>query len=217
MSDIFSEINEDIRREQLQRMWKRYSVLIVAGAVLIVAAVGAWRGYEWYEGRRAIEVGTSFQQAMQLGIDGKADESQALFQKLAADGTSGYRDMARIQDAIKIATKDAKAGAAAFQAIAADNSTAPIMKDVAALRAGFILVDTASYEDMRALIEPLTRTDHAFRNSARELLALAAWRAGNKAEAKTWLDQIQNDPTASAGIRDRLQVMQALFAEDGNS
>ncbi len=46
MSDIFREVDEEVRREQLKKLWERYSILIVAVAVLIVAGVGGWRGYE---------------------------------------------------------------------------------------------------------------------------------------------------------------------------
>jgi hypothetical protein len=217
VSDIFNEVDEEIRRERLNKIWERYGTLIVAAAVLIVAGVGGWRGYEYYQSKKAAETGTTFQQAMTLNTDGKTDEAEAIFQKLGTESSGSYRDMARIQQAITLAKKDPKAGVAAFDAIVADGSTPPLMKDVAALRAGFLLVDTAPYEDMQKRIEPLTASERPFRNSARELLALSAWKAGNKPETKKWVELISNDPTASGGIRNRITVMQALLAADGNS
>ena len=47
MADIFHEVDEEVRREQLKKLWERYSIHFIALAVLIVAAVGGWRGYEW--------------------------------------------------------------------------------------------------------------------------------------------------------------------------
>ena len=46
MADIFHEVDEEVRRERLKKLWDRYSIYIIALAVLIVAAIGAWRAYE---------------------------------------------------------------------------------------------------------------------------------------------------------------------------
>ena len=43
LTDIFHEVDEEVRRERLQKLWERYSIYIIALAVLIVAGVGAWR------------------------------------------------------------------------------------------------------------------------------------------------------------------------------
>jgi hypothetical protein len=45
VSELFDEVDEDVRRDQLKKLWEQYSIYIVAGAFLIVAAVGGWRGY----------------------------------------------------------------------------------------------------------------------------------------------------------------------------
>ena len=44
MSELFDEVDEDVRRDQLKLIWDRYSIFIVAAAVLMVIAVGGWRG-----------------------------------------------------------------------------------------------------------------------------------------------------------------------------
>ena len=40
MSDIFSEVDEELRREQLRKLWEGYGVYLIAACVLLVAAVG---------------------------------------------------------------------------------------------------------------------------------------------------------------------------------
>ena len=47
MSDIFREVDEEVRGEKLKQLWERHSNLIVALALLVVLAVGGWRGYDW--------------------------------------------------------------------------------------------------------------------------------------------------------------------------
>ena len=55
MSDIFNEVDEEVRREQLKKLWERYGNLIIAAAFLVVAGVAAWRGYEYWQARKAAE------------------------------------------------------------------------------------------------------------------------------------------------------------------
>ena len=66
MADIFQEVDEEVRREQLKKLWARYGNYIVAACVVVVLAVGGWRGYEWWQSKRAAESGAAFEQAVTL-------------------------------------------------------------------------------------------------------------------------------------------------------
>jgi hypothetical protein len=46
MSDIFREVDEDVRRDKAAEFWKKYQNYIIAGAALIVLAAAGWRFYE---------------------------------------------------------------------------------------------------------------------------------------------------------------------------
>jgi hypothetical protein len=87
-----------------------------------------------------------------------------------------------------------------------------VFQDLATLRAGFILVDTATYEDLRQRMEPLTAPDRAFRNSARSLLALAAWRANDMSAMRRWSEMVLADADAPAGARSQVQMLMAITA-----
>ena len=181
MTDIFQEVDEEVRRERLKKLWERYCNFIIAGCVLVVLGVGAWRGYDWWETKKAAENGAAFEQAVTLAESGKQQEAEAAFAKLAADGSAGYRVLARLREAAELARTDRKAAVAAYDGIAGDRSAGQVVQDLAALRAGYLLVDSASYGDMRARLEPLTAPERTFRHSARELLALSAWKHSSRA------------------------------------
>ena len=163
MADIFQEVDEEVRRERLQKLWQRYGNFVIAICILIVAAVGAWRGYEWWQIKKAGESGAAFENAVTLGEAGKHQEAEAAFAKLAADGTAGYRALARLREAAELARTDKTAAVKAYDEIAADKSAGEIMQELAAVRAGFLLVDTAPYAEMRQRLEPLTAADKTFR------------------------------------------------------
>jgi hypothetical protein len=215
VSDIFQEVDEEVRREQLNKLWQRYGHYVVVLCILIVAGVGAWRGYEWWQAKKAGEAGTAFEQAATLAQTGKHQEAEAAFAKLANDGTAGYRVLARLSEAAELAPNDPKAAVGAYDSIAADTNAGQLIRDLAAVRAGYLLVDSASFAELSARLEPLTAGDRPFRHSAREILALSAWKSGDMAAARQWTDLIMSDPQSPPQTRSRAQVLSELIAANG--
>jgi len=213
VSDIFREVDEEVRREKLQQLWERHSNLIVSLALLVVLAVGGWRGYEWWERKKAAESGSQFEAATALAEAGKQAEAQAAFAKVAQEGSTGYRILARFREAAETAKTDPGAAAKLYDSLATDSSLDRTLRDLAAIRGGLILVDTAPLAQLTANLEPLTTADRPFRHTARELLAVSAWRNGDAAAAKRWLDLIATDAETPPGTRARMDVLMTLSGE----
>lgn len=213
MSDIFTEVDEEVRREQLKKLWERYGNYVVAVVFLIIAGVAAWRGYDYWQTRQAAVAGAAYDAAARLSEEGKHSEAEAAFAKLATEGTAGYRVLARLREAAEIADRDPKAAVAAYDKIAAETAGQPLVSELAAIRAAFLLVDTAKLDEMTQRLEPLAQPSGAFRHSARELLALSAWRNRDTAAMRRWSDAAKNDPEAPSGIRARMDVLASLLPE----
>ena len=211
MSELFDEVDEDVRRDQLKKLWERYSIYIVAGAFLIIAAVGGWRGYQYLEAKKAAEAGAAFDKAVELSEQNKHTEAEAAFTELAAKAPSGYRMLARLRAAAEVATRDPKAAAKLYDDIAADRSIGASEQDLAKVRAAGLLLESASYPSMLARLEPATAPGATFRHTARELLALSAWRANDTAAARQWLDMIASDGETPPSLRSRAEALQALL------
>jgi hypothetical protein len=211
VTEIFSEIDDELRRERLRKIWERYSAAIVAGAVVVVLAVGAWQGYEWWSAKQADEAGSQFEQAAHLATEGKHAEAEAAFTKLAANAPAGYRTLARLRAAAEAAAHDPKAAVPLYDAIAADGSVDAASRDLARIRAASLLVDQASYADMLTRLEAATAPSATYHHTARELLALSAWRTNDIAAARKWLDMIATDDTTPPSLRQRAEAIQALL------
>ena len=80
---------------------------------------------------------------------------------------------------------DTQGAVAAFDAVAADTSAPAAIRDMASIRAAYILVDTGTADDVARYAEPLSSDENPLRHAAREVLGLAAWKAGNLGDAKT--------------------------------
>jgi hypothetical protein len=211
VSEIFDEVNEDVRREQLKKLWDKYSIYIVALAILIVAGVGGWRGYEYLEAQKAAEAGALFDKASELSDANKHAEAEAAFADLAAKAPRGYRILARLRTAAEVAHRDKPAAAKMFDDIAADSSVGAPERDLARVRAAQLLLEATTYPNMLQRLEPATAKDATFRHTARELLALSAWRANDAAATRQWLDVIANDGETPPALRSRAEALQALL------
>jgi hypothetical protein len=211
VSELFNEVDEEVRREQLKKLWDKYSIYIIGAALLIIAAVGGWRGYQYLEAKKAAQAGEAFNKAVELSEQNKHAEAQAAFANLAAKAPGGYRALARFRAAGEEASLDPKAAAKMFDDTAADSSVGAELQALARIRAAGLLVDTDSYAEIKRRLEADTAPGATFRHSARELLALSAWRANDASATRQWLDMIALDGDTPPGVRQRAEALQALL------
>ena len=202
MSDFIREVDEEYRQDQFRHFLARYWVLLLLLVVLVLAAAGGWRGYQHYHQQQAEAAGARYFDAVDAGTaDPKA--AAATLDALGREIPTGYGLLARLRAAGDLGRSDAPGAVKAFDAIAADAAVAQEFRDVAALRAGILVVDTAEPAELRRRLEPLADANSAYRSIAREMLAVAALKRGDDAEAGRWLDAIEADPQAAPDSRQR--------------
>ncbi len=97
MTDIFREVEEDIRRDQIKRAWDRLGPYVLGVAVLIVLGTAGYRGWEYWQGRQAAATGDRFIAALQLATDGKHDDAIKALQVIIYNGSGGYPVLARFR------------------------------------------------------------------------------------------------------------------------
>jgi hypothetical protein len=211
VSELFDEVDEEVRREQLKKLWDKYSIYIIAAALLIIAAVGGWRGYQYLEAKKSAEASVAFNRAVELSEQGKHEEAEKAFADLTSTAPFGYRLLSRFHQAAELAPRDPKAAAKMFDDLAADSSIGPLQQELARIRAAGLLVDSATYADMKQRLEQDTGPSATFRHTARELLALSALRTNDTGAARQWLDQMSADAETPPSIRSRAEALQALL------
>jgi hypothetical protein len=209
-SHFIREIDEELRRDRLLKLWESYGAYAIAATFLVVATTAGWRGWEWYQTREGVKAGSRFEAALVLAESGKHAEAEQEFAAIAKDANWGYRLLSRMRLAAETGARDAAAGAVAYDAIAADGSIDAAIRDVARLRAAFLLLDTAQAAEIASRIEPLMVPASPFRFSARETLALARYKAGEREAARAMFAELAVDPETPPALRNRAEVMQAL-------
>ncbi|THF53732.1 tetratricopeptide repeat protein [Allorhizobium terrae] len=202
------EVNDELRSEQMQRAWRRLGPIIITLAVLVVLGTAGYRVYDYWTDDRSSQSGDQFLAAQKLAADGKTDEALKAFEALEKTGFGSYPVLAEFRSASLLAQKgDAKGAIAAFQALGKDNAVPEALRDVAHIRAGWLLIDNGTYEQVSAEVEALATPANGMRSSAREALGLAAYKAGQLDRAREWFEQIVEDTQAPRNVSNRAQIM----------
>jgi hypothetical protein len=212
LADIFQEIDEDVRRERLQQLWKRYGHYVIGAGLLLVFGTAAVVGWREYQNRQNLAQAQRFLAAMDQAQRGDEAGARDAFARLAADAGPGYATLARLQQAALLAKAGDTAGAAAvYEQIAADGRVDPVFRDLATI---MIVQDTIATEDPGRLAQrlaPLLGEKNPWRHSALELSALAAQRAGDQAKARELYTKLADDLTAPQNLRARATEMLAIL------
>lgn len=205
---LFREVEEELRRERMAKLWDAYGFYVVGLVAVLIAGIG---GYQLWQGRQAslaAEGGALYDQANQLATDGKSEEALKAFETLADGGHRGYATLAVLQ----AAGADLKAGKqdealAQFEKISKDSTSDPLLKSFATLQAASIRLGKADLSEMQNRLNDLAADGNPWRYNARELLGMAAYKAGDIVAATKEFDRILSDPLAPQGVAARVRVL----------
>ncbi|MBV9588077.1 MAG: tetratricopeptide repeat protein [Hyphomicrobiales bacterium] len=210
MSDIFREVDEDVRRDRFERIWKQYGNLIVAAALVVVAAVGGWEIFGHFRLKQAQRASAKFETAVELSEKGKDGDAERLLASIVKKGPSGYAALARFREAAETGKRDPAAGAALYDTLAADSALGTALQGLAQLRAAMLLSDKLPPDELKKRLEPLAQGSSPWRNLARELLGLAELKGGDYEAAGRYFDEIITDPETPPGLRQRVEIYLGL-------
>lgn len=205
MVDVFEQVEEELRSERYKRLARTW--LPVLGGLLAVALVAAlaWWGWQSYVSSQADKASAAYQQGIDALQEGKTAEARTAFAESAKAG-GGYKALALMQEAGLAQAENKTADAVALLDEAAKATRDPILSDIAALKAVFLVMDTASLEDVQKRLEPLTGEKRPMAAFAQEALAMAQLQHGKTAEARQTFVQLQLGQDVPDPVRQRAQA-----------
>jgi hypothetical protein len=212
VSDIFREIDEELRRDNLLKLWSRYGRYVIAAAVLALVIAGgivAWRDHQLAE-RRAQS--TRYAAALSLARDGKEGDAVKAFAAIAREG-GGYTILASFEEAALLAKSgDRSAAAAAYDRIAASSELDPSFRGLALLLSVVQSMPEADPNSTIDRLAPLAASGNPWRPSAIELTALARLKSGDRTGALDLYKSLADDLAAPESLRARAAEMAAALA-----
>ncbi len=209
--DIFREVEQEMRREQMAQLWRKYGAYVVATALVIVLAVGGYQGWAWWQSSRAASDGAAFVQASTLQQTGEQDAAVQTFSALAEDGTGSYSALAELRlAAIAAANGETDEAVQAYDRVA-ESASDPMLRGFARIQAATLLVDTADPAEIEQRIGDMRDDATPWRHSARELLALSAYKADQNDKASLIYQELLSDSDTPGPMRRRAQMMLELI------
>ena len=212
MSDIFREVDEEIRQDQTKALWDKYGKFLIVLAVLVVAVVGGIKAFEYYTLKQQEQAGADYFKSLTLAEQGKDSEALDAFQALAKSGSSGFSILAKFQEAGLSAKANKKSEAVAlYDELIGTAGLDQSLRDLARIRAALLLSDTASLQDVENRIGELALATNTWRHSAKEIVAITAYRTGEIVKADKLFNELSADLTAPSAMRTRAAAMVSII------
>lgn len=202
MSDADSfiqEVSEEVRRDRLFRLWRRYAPFVI-GAVVAAVALTAfleWRKHAAEQAARA--AGATLIAAAEAADPMRRAEDMLLSIDALSGGAAALATL-RAAGALAEAGEASEA-AALYETVAADRAARGPIADFAAFRAAALRAADADPGAAIEALAPLAGPDAPFRLLALEAIAAARLAAGDPAGARADLETVLADPGATEGMR----------------
>lgn len=176
MVDIFDEVSEEMRKDDVRAFLKKYGPWAAAAVVSLVLSVAGYQFWTFQTKSVSNAASDQFMVAASNAAAGQLDAADEAFAQLADNGPNGYAVLAlfnRADLALQRGDRDAAIG---FFNEAAERSSEPLTRDTAIYEAAMLQFDDLSFDDLSLRLQSLTSSDSAYSVLARELVAAAALR-----------------------------------------
>tara|TARA_R110002074_G_scaffold312217_1_gene482994 strand:- start:514 stop:1152 length:639 start_codon:yes stop_codon:yes gene_type:complete len=210
LGDIFREIDEDLRRDRFEKLWKRFGSYILAGAGLIVVATAGWVAWQEYQQRQNVETTAALHSALSAARTNNNDAAIAALTEISQSGTEGQAALAMLQEAaLRAAQGDRDNARVLYRNIRENGSLAEPYRSLAVVRTVELDLDEGDPSELLQMLAALTDDANPWRLTAWELAAYLERRAGNVDGARQYLERIRNDGESSASARARAEAFLA--------
>lgn len=215
MSDVFEQVEEELRSERYKRLARVWLPLV--GGILLIALIAAlaWWGWQSMETSKADKASLAYDRGLEALQSNNPVGADAAFTQAAKEGNGAYKSLALQQRAGIALDAGRDAEALSLMDEAAKASRDPLIADAAAFKAMLLAMDIETLEQVQARAKPLTGDKGPFRAFAREAEAMALLQHGKTAEAKDMLTVLKNDLDTPEVVTRRAQI--ALDAIDSGN
>jgi hypothetical protein len=211
------EVDEELRRDELTRFWKRWGRILVLAIALGLIAFGGWLWWRDYQTKQAGAEGEKLTAAVEQLSRNQVPQAAPALTELSQSDRPGYRAAAQMaQGAIAAQRGDVQAAVAAFSAVEKNTEVAPVLRELALIRQTTVEFDTLSPAQVIARMQPLAQKGSPWFGSAGELVAVAHLKAGRTAQAGAIFAALAADPAVPASIRSRAAQMASVTGVDAN-
>ncbi|WP_273720779.1 MULTISPECIES: tetratricopeptide repeat protein [unclassified Bartonella] len=215
---FIAEVNAEFRQEKALAFWRRYGFSIIGAVVLFIFMIIAYQVYHHEQIKKAGSIGDAFVKSFDFADKRQFDEALKQLEDVKVSHFGGYPFLARLHEAsLFMEQGDVVKSVEAFDSVAADEKAPQILRQVARIRAAYILVDTGTFDDVKKRVKEMANDIDPMRMLAREALGLAAYKAGKMDEAADYFRKISTEGVLRSKVIDRARIMLELMQAEGKA
>jgi hypothetical protein len=205
---FYREVDEELRRDQLMGIWGRYRNLIIAGIVLVIAAIGFFFWWQNHQEQQAAKRSTTLLGAFDDISAGKKTDAGAKLDGLASESDAGPRAAALLtKAAVAISAEDMKGAAALYRQVADDKDLPQAYRDLATVRMTAAEYDSLPPQAVVDRLRGLAVKGNPWFGSAGEMVAIAYLKLNKPQQAARLFADMARDRDAPESLRARADQM----------
>ncbi len=201
MSDynLFQELKEDLERQRVEALWKKYSpwiITVALGVVLATAGGSTYRSWKVGHEQRLTD-------ALLVAKDGE-NKIERLSQFAEENPAETLGELALLHAAaLALENNDVTKAGQIYEQISNDSTAKPAFRQMGALMAVHLRLDDGDPAELMSRLEPLVVEGAVWRYSAMQDMGYLALRAGDTVKAKRYFSELAQDARVpqSMGMR----------------
>ncbi|MDD3288703.1 MAG: tetratricopeptide repeat protein [Alphaproteobacteria bacterium] len=213
-SNLIQEIDEDLQRKRIEKLWREHGPYVIAAAVILVLSTAV--GVFWRTHRADVEQKATVEliSIVEEGGADRAKQAEALEKFTKENKGESQAIFAKLYAAARAAKEgDNDKAVALYESLSGDEKVEPLFRQLADLLIVQVKFEDKDIAALQARLQPLLNPESAWFFSAKEYSAHLALRAGDKEKAKqmfTELSQETGAPVAlAARAGDMLRIVDA--------
>ena len=212
------EVDENLRRDQMQAAARTYAKWVILAVVLLLAAAGGWLFWRDQQAKQAAVDSEALSAAIDNISTGNVAPVAAQLAPLEESSADAIGVSARLTGAaVALQQNDRPKALAIYKAIAADSGVADPWRDLATIRQTALEYDSLQPQAVIDRLAPLARPANPWFGSAGEMTALALLKAGRKTESARLFAAIAADKSVPDTIRGRAVQIASTLGVDASA
>ena len=211
MTDLFEEVEEQLRSDQYKRLARRALPWVLGIVGLALAGTLGYWGWDTWRTQQTAKASEQYVEAIEAFTAGDRAKATTLWTEISKSQAPAYKALALMHLAGDAERANKRAEAVKLYDEAAEASPDPVIGDAARLKSAFALLDTAPLSETEARLKPLMEEGKPYRIQAREALAFAKLNAGDAKGARGDFVLISQSLDASQGAQSRAQAAIGLI------
>ena len=207
MSNLFNEIDDDLRQDRLKTIWATYKNSIYTAVIVISLVLIGSEAYQYYSQSKSEKSGLILSQIVESAM---GDESQLIndyIDELLESGTSDYKTYALLLKSDNFISQNKLDDARETYMDLVKKAENSFIRDLAKLKLSYLNVDSVSFDQIQEDLSSLLESDNPLSLFAYEVLVMSAYKHGLNERGIEYLNTIIKSEKTTNGMFDRAQMM----------